>query len=221
MAANANASAFGGAGGAGFFPRESAILRQPKRDTREMEQALVATYRQTRIANRSTREMEEQMVAQFRAASAAIPDLANDYNNNTPPPQPPAPVAAPAGTSAGVTTTRNMQAESFYYEKSINEPSAVPAPLRTSQNQGSSLPYPNSTYDMYQEVGQGPYRESINIGFQPYNPDSYYQPQQLQTQQAQAMVYQAQQYYPGQQQYQPQPGGLPRAERGSDGRYVG
>ncbi|GJC77380.1 hypothetical protein ColLi_00218 [Colletotrichum liriopes] len=177
-------------GGNAFFPRESAILRQPKRNTREVEQAIVATFRQTKIANRTTKEMEEQMVAQFKT----------DRNSMRSQPNPPT-AAAMASTppvpdnNTSNLATRNMQAESFYYEKSINEP-AIPAPLRVSTSQRrpepARVPYPVSTYDMYQEVEQGPYRESINIGYQPYNPDSY---------------------------YQPQPGGLPRAERGADGRF--
>lgn len=199
MATNMGQNPGGGGGGNAFFPRESTILRQPKRNTREVEQAIVATFRQTKIANRTTREMEEQMVAQFRTERNTMTSQPNAPTAvavaaaATPPPVP------DAAAAAGNFNARNMQAESFYYEKSINEP-VMPAPLRISTSQrrpatqSTRAPYPVSTYDMYQEVGQGPYRESINIGFQPYNPDSYYFP--------------------------PQPGGLPRAERGADGRFV-
>ncbi|GKT43526.1 uncharacterized protein ColSpa_03707 [Colletotrichum spaethianum] len=70
-------------GGNAFFPRESAILRQPKRSTREVEQAIVATYRQTKIANRTTREMEEQMDGQEHDALTAQPASRCDENANT------------------------------------------------------------------------------------------------------------------------------------------
>ncbi|TKW52529.1 hypothetical protein CTA1_8786 [Colletotrichum tanaceti] len=188
----------GGGGGNAFFPRESAILRQPKRDTREVERAIFATFRQTQIANRTTREMEAQMVARFRT----------ERDTTTSPPNPPTAMAVPdaaAAVAAGDFNARNTQTESFYYEKSIDEP-AMPAPLRISASRSQrrpatqsipgAPPYPVSTYDMYRDVGRGPgYRESIDIGFQPYNPDSYY-------------------HFP------PQPGGLPRAERGADGRFA-
>lgn len=222
---------------AASFPRESAILRQPKRSTKEMEQTLVATYRQTKIANRTTREMEEQMVAQFMAANAAIP-------------APPAKDTPPTANNAAA-VPRNMSTTSFYYEKSIsepatanNEPPFVPAPLRISTMkrpssqavQDPKVPYPPSTYDMYQGIGQGPYRESINIGYQPYNPDSYQQPppaqQPVQPQpqfQPQESQFQPQQQpqYPAQAisryspQYNPLPGQLPRAERGPDRKFIG
>lgn len=171
---------------------------------------MVTTFRQTKIANRTTKEMEEQMMKQFKTdrasrvdASSARP-LPNPSTTNATAAVPPLPSMPNNNDSVG--NTRNMQAESFYYEKSINEP-AVPAPLRISTAQRrpptavstARVPYPASTYDMYQEVGQGPYRESINIGYQPnnngyrpYNPDNF---------------------------YRPQPGQLPRAERGPDGRF--
>ncbi|KAI8217111.1 hypothetical protein K4K54_012006, partial [Colletotrichum sp. SAR 10_86] len=234
------------AGAAAGFPRESAILRQPKRSTKEMEQTLVATYRQTKIANRTTREMEEQMVAQFMAANAAIP----------------APPAKDTPPNKPAAVPRNLSTTSFYYEKSINEPATanneppfVPEPLRISTMKRPSsqavqypkVPYPPSTYDMYQGIGQGPYRESINIGYQPYNPDTYqppppvqqpvqpqpqfqpqesqFQPQESQFQPQQQPQYPAQaisryspQYSP---QYNPLPGQLPRAERGPDRKFIG
>ncbi|OHF04158.1 hypothetical protein CORC01_00497 [Colletotrichum orchidophilum] len=208
------------AGNSFLAQRESAILRQPKRSTGDMERAVVTTFSQTQIANRTTKEMEEQMVEQFKTDRASRVDrssvkpLPNPPTTTNPsaavPPLPSLPSNSYA--TASVEDTRNLQAESFYYEKSINEP-AVPAPLRistaprrppttataTATASTIRVPYPVSTYDMYQELGQGPYRESISIGYQPnnagyrpYNPDNF---------------------------YRPQPGQLPRAERGPDGRF--
>ncbi|KZL69542.1 hypothetical protein CI238_00700 [Colletotrichum incanum] len=140
-------------GGNAFFPRESAILREPKRNTREVEQAIVATFRQTKIANRTTKEMEEQMIAQFKTERNTMRSQPNPPTAATMTSTPPVP-----DNNTSNLNTRNMQAESFYYEKSINEP-AMPAPLRISTSQrrpdSARVPYPVSTYDMYQEVGQG------------------------------------------------------------------
>ncbi|OLN96101.1 hypothetical protein CCHL11_03252 [Colletotrichum chlorophyti] len=193
MNQNAASSPSGNGNGNAFFPRESAIMRQPKRDTREMERAIIATYRQTKIAYRTTGQMEEQMMAQFRAGGG---DNSGNVSNIGPFPVPPTMAANPPTANNNVMNARSMQAESFYYDEPDNVP-AIPAPLRLSTSQrkpttaSAQVPYPVSTYDMYQELGQGPYRESISIGFQPYNPDSYYQQRE---------------------------GGLPRDERGPDGR---